>query len=1140
MKRFFPLFTALFLMGSMMVVQADTYTVAGSSSVFGSNWSLTDTNNDMTLENGLYKLVKTDVVLGDEVQLKVVKNRSWSTSWPASNYVIPITETAVYTVTVTFNASSGTVTATAEKTGEAGPIVSTYTVAGDNTDVFGTEWDPANTANDMTSVGTLYKWEKQVVMSASTIEFKVCKDHGWGNAWPSSNFQVTFPKWGGYILTVTFNPDSKDVNAFYVEKYYTVVGSEAALFGTAWGQDNEDNDMTLQSDGITYKKSYYNVELTAGEIQYKVAADHSWGSSGEYPAGNQVLSIPEDGKYNVTFTYVPSDPSLVAEATLIPEQEIYTVVGSEAALFGTAWETNEPANDMVLQSDGITYVKSYSNVSLNSGDIEYKVAKDHKWGTGEYPTGGLNQKLNIPSNGTYDVTFTYVPSIPSLEAVATLIEPSVDPVQTTITIKGKVPAEWTNAIYVYLYSTDADGFHAATQEGEWWSYTYSGESSSINAIFVNGSSWSGLPAYYQTVDITDISADACYELTYHTGAKATYVGVDCPSTPEPPVVLGVRLYGDFITPGNPMDTEIFTGDDESVSLKMNLLEGNYVFGLVINDVMIVNGAAFTRENPSAEITDGNNELTLDADVDGEYTFTWTFASNTLSIDYPAAVTPEYATIKFFAPRDQTNKWDHVYAYATKGNKKDFGPKPGTEITDKDAEWYVVTVRKGSNLLFTDNAGMETTVIENIQDDACYVSTAINYEVTPKIVSLTEQCYVDYYVAGDAAIMGSWGAAVAACKFDANNQVIFHDVPAGEYQFKITNGTWAWSIGGNDFLSDEPGCGTIASELGLGNTGFTIDEVQDVTITYYPATRKICLGAITVKTTGELTAYDIDNLYVDELKYPSYNTNITDYTAADVELTFVSGDACVEFVEGQIKGTAEGTAVVKVTIAETALFTGAEATFNVTVSAVPVPPTPSEDWVEVRSGLEAGRHYTVCLEKNVTAVKGATFWSLTYRNEGGTAAYLVEETAPFAAGKPYIFQATGDNDGKLEVVYGTETAINPVVNGALRGTFSYMDADALAGVEGTVYMLYNNALCPMGTNNHLDAHRAYVLYDLLQEAPVQGFAPGKRVKSMPMQGQTTTGIDALNTAEAPVKMIIDGNLYILRGEKMYDATGRLVK
>ena len=201
------------------------------------------------------------------------------------------------------------------------------------------------------------------------------------------------------------------------------------------------------------------------------------------------------------------------------------------------------------------------------------------------------------------------------------------------------------------------------------------------------------------------------------------------------------------------------------------------------------------------------------------------------------------------------------------------------------------------------------------------------------------------------------------------------------------------------------------------------------------------------------------------------------------------------------------------------------------------------YTEVRSGLEDGRHYTVCLEKKVVAVKGATFWSLTYKNSENTAAYLVEETAPFEAGKPYIFQATGDNAGKLEVAYEGNAIDDPVENGALRGTFEDMtssDLNAINVGDNQVYMLFNNVLRPIDVDNHLDAHRAYVLYNLLTVPQTSNFAPGKRVKSMPMQGQTTTGIDALNASETPVKMVLDGQLFILRGEKMYDATGSLVK
>lgn len=198
------------------------------------------------------------------------------------------------------------------------------------------------------------------------------------------------------------------------------------------------------------------------------------------------------------------------------------------------------------------------------------------------------------------------------------------------------------------------------------------------------------------------------------------------------------------------------------------------------------------------------------------------------------------------------------------------------------------------------------------------------------------------------------------------------------------------------------------------------------------------------------------------------------------------------------------------------------------------------YTEVRSGLVSGRHYTVCLEKKVVAVKGATFWSVTYKNSENTAAYLIEENAPFTAGQPYIIQATDDNEGKLEVAYEGTSVNAPIENGALRGTFEYMDASALDAAGSNIYMLFNNELRPIGNNNHLDAHRAYVLYDYLEPINAAPAAPGRRVKSMPMQPNTATDIDILNASEVPVKVLIDGQIFILRGEKMYDTTGRLVK
>ncbi|MBO5553065.1 MAG: Ig-like domain-containing protein [Paludibacteraceae bacterium] len=205
----------------------------------------------------------------------------------------------------------------------------------------------------------------------------------------------------------------------------------------------------------------------------------------------------------------------------------------------------------------------------------------------------------------------------------------------------------------------------------------------------------------------------------------------------------------------------------------------------------------------------------------------------------------------------------------------------------------------------------------------------------------------------------------------------------------------------------------------------------------------------------------------------------------------------------------------------------------------VEPTPEPVYETVRENLEPNRYYTVCLPKKMMEVRGASFWTLSSRNTAETEAYL-EEVDPTTAeaGTPFIIQAT---DTKLEVVYTGAATTTAGTNGALHGTLTYMSAADLAAAGTNIYMLYNNALRPVGTNNHLDANRAYIDYDELNpvtEAPQP--APGRRVRAVPMQQNTATGIDELNGSEAPVKVLINGQLFILRGEKMYDAKGLLVK
>ena len=92
-----------------------------------------------------------------------------------------------------------------------------------------------------------------------------------------------------------------------------------------------------------------------------------------------------------------------------------------------------------------------------------------------------------------------------------------------ITVKAKVPAEWTDQITAWVWPTGGAGTEVVpTQEGEWYVVTHN--CSELNIIFKNGAGWNG--DANQTVDITT-SESICIEITAGEG-KATYTAVDCP------------------------------------------------------------------------------------------------------------------------------------------------------------------------------------------------------------------------------------------------------------------------------------------------------------------------------------------------------------------------------------------------------------------------------------------------------------------------------------------------------------------------------------------------------------------------------------------------------------------------------------
>lgn len=179
--------------------------------------------------------------------------------------------------------------------------------------------------------------------------------------------------WTGSATSVSFEASANQVRASQivvtleggepvVGDTYTVVGSDAAIFGEAWNPALAANDMTLADGVYTWAKAQLN--LTAGtEIQFKVVKNHSWDIA--YPAQNYVVNIAETGEYTLTITFDPTTEAVAAEAVkkVIPQYEV-----AEAIAAGLA------ENDEILVRGVITKMEFKGKNFAKFGSVNIYVA----------------------------------------------------------------------------------------------------------------------------------------------------------------------------------------------------------------------------------------------------------------------------------------------------------------------------------------------------------------------------------------------------------------------------------------------------------------------------------------------------------------------------------------------------------------------------------------------------------------------------------------------------------------------------------------------------------------------------------------------------------------------------------------------
>lgn len=382
-------------------------------------------------------------------------------------------------------------------------------VAGDNTALFGGSWSTtANSSNEMTqhNGSNTYYLAKTNVSLSGTTQYKVV-DNG---SWYPSGGNLTFNANGTYSLVFLYDKSNHAVSLFGPFKTLTVAGSQTEILGSSWGQADANNDMTT-SDGVNYKLSFTDVNVTAGNYQFKVTLDHAWTTS--WPGSNYNYSVGFTGVADVVYSFnvINKDVNVtVTEKFVTPTTPDYYVVGNDTNIFPNGWNTG---SENLMDVDNGTYTWTASNVHLNAGtNYEYKVTgSDNSW----YPSGD-NATFNVNVSGTYNVVFSFDGT--NVTAVPTLVQ--ADPTYTYDIYVRYTGTEDLEHVYTHAWDTAGNktewpgtSFESAgytiINGYRYYTYTFTSYDATLGLLFdENGSS--------QTADLTATPGDNYF--TYGGGS----------------------------------------------------------------------------------------------------------------------------------------------------------------------------------------------------------------------------------------------------------------------------------------------------------------------------------------------------------------------------------------------------------------------------------------------------------------------------------------------------------------------------------------------------------------------------------------------------------------------------------------------
>jgi hypothetical protein len=621
---------------------------------------------------------------------------------------------------------------------------------------------------------------------------------------------------------------------------------------------------------------------------------------------------------------------------------------------------------------------------------------------------------------------------------------------------------------------------------------------------------------------------------YMTAAFMAEFAAVAPTNPE------IKLNADFS--GSWANTEAFTdnGDGTASWSISTLAAGNwYHFGVKVDGTWTSDNAAFDRENPSRVVSGTGEAMWFQADVAGEYTFTWEYATNTLTIGYP-----------------------EIHTYTAVGqNLAVFGNSWDPSITAND----LVLQEDGSykwekNVSFTGAITIQYRVCEDHAWGVAYPATSeqpasfeipslgdykitITYNPVGNVISASAEKIAKPTIQLNGNFSGEWADTEA---FEVVEQPmdsyakLTKLLEPGTYEFGVkVNGEWR--ANGSAYTRDN--YSYIIEEGHTGNLTINVDVKGYYSFFWYYDNNRLIIDysrvcgmywkdvtagnfEVTLGQEGEVTlpkvwatsmafVYNIAN-GSDQVRLGS-----TDETVATIAYTLsMDGLGTLTFHQA-------GECDIYVVHDMTNLYCYDSCAFHLTVLPAPTP-QPAED-VNIIPNVDpdhAGVYYSTFydsankyalpagVEAYVATLDGAKLLLSKIADAGQTipannAVILKSTVTPFTLS---ISDAEAVPVNAINHLQGTDVSIATPGN-----------CYVLAGNDGVGFYHY--------TASMLNPHKAYVIYNGSNQAP----------KRMPFIFDQATGVENVQGDKVQsTKVIENGVLYIIKNGVKYNAQGQVVK